>query len=122
MVVVYPFGESFNRLLPRRLLHEFSAFRSGIPAFFFYLLRRYRRRMKEPGVRVQLGFLFEVSANSNRLLPRLRLRVANCLEITRCGLFFFLSTGVRARALVLRNGNSIHAHSVFSLMNRTSTD
>jgi len=30
----------------------------GVPAFFFYILRRYRQRMDEPGVRMQLGFLY----------------------------------------------------------------
>lgn len=30
----------------------------GIPAFIFYVLRRYRKRMSEPGVQYQLGFLF----------------------------------------------------------------
>jgi hypothetical protein len=31
----------------------------GIPLFFFWMLRRYRKRMKEPDIRVQLGFLYE---------------------------------------------------------------
>jgi hypothetical protein len=32
---------------------------AGIPLFFFYLLRRYRHRLSEPDIRVELGFLFE---------------------------------------------------------------
>lgn len=40
--------------LPQTLLYPI-----GVPALFFSLLRRYRRRLDELGVRVQLGFLFE---------------------------------------------------------------
>lgn len=31
----------------------------GIPLWFYYLLKRYRKRMNRPGIRVQLGFLYE---------------------------------------------------------------
>jgi hypothetical protein len=31
----------------------------GIPAVFLYFLHKYRKRLREPGVRVQLGFLYE---------------------------------------------------------------
>jgi len=31
----------------------------GIPAFLFYMLYQYRKRLDEPGVRAQLGFLFD---------------------------------------------------------------
>jgi len=31
----------------------------GVPAFMFYLLRRYRKRLMSAAVRVQLGFLYE---------------------------------------------------------------
>jgi len=34
------------------------AYPLGIPAFIFYTLRRYRKRLHEPGVRLQLGFLY----------------------------------------------------------------
>jgi len=30
----------------------------GVPAFFFWLMWRYRKRLAEPGVRLQLGFLY----------------------------------------------------------------
>ena len=30
----------------------------GVPSFFGFMLFRYRKRLNEPGVRLQLGFLF----------------------------------------------------------------
>ena len=35
-----------------------------MPAFFFYLLYRYRKRLPEPGVRLKLGLLY-ASFNDN---------------------------------------------------------
>jgi len=36
----------------------------GVPLGFLYFLRRYRKRLHEPGVRIQLGFLYEAYATT----------------------------------------------------------
>lgn len=37
----------------------------GVPLFFFHVLYRYRYRRDEPGVRLQVGFLYEAYESSS---------------------------------------------------------
>jgi hypothetical protein len=52
------FDDAWNRILPYAVL-MICIYPIGIPLFFVTTLYSYRERLMEPGVRVQLGFLYE---------------------------------------------------------------
>jgi len=67
----------------------FLASQLGVPAFFGFLLSRYRTRLTRPGIRVQLGFLYEGSLQFviPGLLKGLRSKFLLCflLVVFACG-------------------------------------
>jgi hypothetical protein len=58
----------------------------GVPAFFFYMLNRYKSRMAEPGVRLELGFLYAAYNDSSWYFELIDM--ANKLTMTSLLAFF----------------------------------
>jgi hypothetical protein len=59
------FDGQWNSFIPFAIV-SILVYPLGIPAFFAYLLLRYRQRLEEPGVRLQLGFLYGAYTRGSR--------------------------------------------------------
>jgi hypothetical protein len=65
MTLVYPIGSSLPGFLASWRCTHVMNWCAGMPVFTFRLLSKYRYRLSEPGVRLQLGFLREAYTNDS---------------------------------------------------------